>query len=242
MSVLSDYDIKMEMSNENIVIEPFNENNLSTSSYDVTLGNYYYKENTEEHFYNPYNQNSVESKWKLFDAMLFSDILKSYKDIDLYLCNGINMNDNVILLYPGENILAHTNEYIGGKNNITSMMKARSSFGRSFIKVCGCAGWGDVGYVNRWTMEITNNSSSIIPLVVGRRIAQIIFFRTGDLLDQKYSGKYNDYNWEPENMLPKLYLEKEALNIFYNEEDTESEDTESEENIKKINNNLCSIS
>lgn len=34
-----------------------------------------------------------------------------------------------------------------------------------------------MGYINRWTMEITNNSQHYsIPLVVGRRIAQIVFF------------------------------------------------------------------
>jgi len=46
-----------------------------------------------------------------------------------------------------------------------------------FFSFIQCAGWGDVGYINRWTMEITNNSRFYaIPLVVGRRIAQIVFF------------------------------------------------------------------
>ena len=39
-------------------------------------------------------------------------------------------------------------------------MQARSSLGRSYIEVCKCAGMGDVGFCNRWTMEITNNSRS----------------------------------------------------------------------------------
>jgi len=50
-----------------------------------------------------------------------------------------------------------------------------------------------VGYVNRWTMEITNNSRYYsIPLVVGRRIAQIVFFDTEGIEQQSYeaSGKY----------------------------------------------------
>lgn len=64
-------------------------------------------------------------------------------------------------------------------------MKARSSLGRNFIEICKCAGWGDVGYVNRWTMEITNNSRYYtIPLVVGRRVAQIVFFETEGILDE----------------------------------------------------------
>ncbi len=138
--------------------------------------------------------------------------------------DGISPTDKVIILRPGETILAHTNEFIGGKNHITTMMKARSSMGRNFIEVCKCAGWGDVGYVNRWTMEITNNSKNyIIPLVVGRRIAQIIFFETGPILDtdQNYAstGKYATStdittlkkNWQPSEMLPKLYKDRDTL-------------------------------
>ena len=98
------------------------------------------------------------------------------------------------MLLPGETILAHTNEFIGGRDCVTTKMKARSSMGRYFIEVCKCAGWGDVGYINRWTMEITNNSKNyIIPLVVGRRIAQMIFFETGPILEKDYTdtGKYS---------------------------------------------------
>eukprot|EP00026_Physarum_polycephalum_P013937 Phypoly_transcript_14398.p2 GENE.Phypoly_transcript_14398~~Phypoly_transcript_14398.p2 ORF type:complete len:104 (+),score=8.59 Phypoly_transcript_14398:561-872(+) len=100
------------------------------------------------------------------------------------------------------------------------MMKARSSMGRNFIEVCKCAGWGDVGYVNRWTMEITNNSRHYsIPLVVGRRIAQLVFFDSEGILDKSYekSGKYQttddletlQKNWTPYDMLPKMYKDKE---------------------------------
>ena len=163
----------------------------------------------------------MEHVWKADSfkkAKKASEVFKNYKfDFD-----GISPDDKVILLKPGETILAHTNEYIGGKNHITTMMKARSSMGRSFIEVCKCAGWGDVGYVNRWTMEITNNSRNYsIPLVVGRRIAQIIFFETGPILaadygeitDSKYQ-KSTDLNiikktWKPTDMLPKLYKDRD---------------------------------
>lgn len=97
--------------------------------------------------------------------------------------------------------------------------------GRNFIEVCKCAGWGDIGYVNRWTMEITNNSRYYsIPLVVGRRIAQIIFFDTvGTVGKRQYgdSGKYQGsqsveelcQNWTPTDMLPKMYLDREITRV-----------------------------
>ena len=100
------------------------------------------------------------------------------------------------------------------------MMNARSSLGRNFINVCKCAGWGDVGYVNRWTMEISNASQHyIIPLVVGRRIAQLVFFETGPIVGGDYSatGKYQTSTkmgelkkqWRPEMMLPRLWSDRD---------------------------------
>ena len=69
-------------------------------------------------------------------------------------------------------------------------------------------------------MEITNNSSHYaIPLVVGRRIAQIIFFETGPILGEDYtkSGKYGKMTdlqetmkkWSQKMMLPKLYEDRD---------------------------------
>jgi hypothetical protein len=40
----------------------------------------------------------------------------------------------------GKTILGHTNEFLGGRGSVTTMMKARSSMGRNFIEVCKCAG------------------------------------------------------------------------------------------------------
>ena len=77
-----------------------------------------------------------------------------------------------------------------------------------------------MGFINRWTMEITNNSRFYtIPLVVSRRIAQIVFFHVGPVLKGDYSstGKYQSTKilkkmkkeWNPTSMLPKLYKDRE---------------------------------
>ena len=70
-------------------------------------------------------------------------------------------------------------------------------------------------------MEITNNSRMhTIPLVVGRRVAQIVFLETYPIAGAPYS-KTGDYqkdntlekvkeNWKPEMMLPRLYKDREA--------------------------------
>jgi dCTP deaminase len=218
---LSNKRILEEKKKGDIIIDPFLPNNLATSSYDVTLGPYYFREKRTNYFqnhYNIYNKKHIESIWGT-EACKAEKASKVFKDANIEW-EGISPNDLVILLEPGETILAHTNEFIGGKSHITTMMKARSSLGRSFIEVCKCAGWGDVGYVNRWTMEITNNSRHYaIPLIVGRRIAQIIFFETGPIIGNDYNttGKYNSSTnlkelkkmWKPQDMLPKLYLDRD---------------------------------
>lgn len=215
---LSDKRILEEMEEGNIVISPFDVRNLATSSYDVTLGEYFYRPHSEwvDRLYNPYDEEAVKNVYGLPQfAQTAAGSTWFKKDT-----KGISPDDKVILLAPGETILAHTNEFIGGRKHITTMMKARSSLGRSFIQVCKCAGWGDVGYINRWTMEITNGSKDFyIPLVVGRRIAQIVFFETGPILDFDYAikGKYQTAQtlpalkagWKPEDMLPKLYKDRD---------------------------------
>jgi dCTP deaminase len=217
---LSDKRILEEIKKGNIIIEPFNRKNLATSSYDVRLGEWYFREQRQNFdVYNPYDKNQTDKVWGTEPkrADLAKNVLKDFE------FKGLKPTDKVILISPGETILAHTEEYIGGKNEITTMMKARSTMGRNFIEVCKCAGWGDVGYTNRWTMEITNNSRFYtIPLIVGRRIAQIVFFHVGPVLENDYtnSGKYqktSDLNkikkdWNPLAMLPKLYKDWEIQN------------------------------
>jgi dCTP deaminase len=218
---LSDKKILEMKKKGDIIIAPFKPENLATSSYDVTLGEWYYREqNPLDHhnIYNIWDKSHMERVWgtKPHQAMPAKEVLKKF-NVEM---DGIGPNEKVILLRPGETILGHTQEFIGGRNHITTMMKARSSLGRSFIEVCKCAGWGDVGYINRWTMEITNNSQHyIIPLVVGRRIGQIIFFETGEILNVDYTktGKYATSDnlgelkkaWNPQMMLPRLYMDRE---------------------------------
>ncbi len=215
----------------NVVISPFNEKNLGNCSYDVTIGPYFFREKDRWNhgrmeIYNPFSKTQVEEVWgqEAEEATLLKDFLQGRNaSLRRLLEDSIGPEDRIILLAPGEMILAHTEEFIGGQKCVTTMMKARSSIGRNFLSVCKCAGWGDVGYVNRWTMEITNNSRFYhIPLVVGRRIAQLAFFqvepiRKEDDYSQKSDSKYQSgvdlgqimQDWKPQDMLPKMWKDRE---------------------------------
>ncbi|MBU0461533.1 MAG: deoxycytidine triphosphate deaminase [Nanoarchaeota archaeon] len=215
------------MKDDRIFISPFNEDNLGTGQYDVSLGPYYFRENVNQgsvNVYNPYDEEHVQRVWgtQWHEAEIVGDwrLKTGYPPL-----KNIPDDARIIWLDPGETILAHTLEFIGGADHtITTMMKARSSMGRNFIEVCKCAGLGDIGYCNRWTMEITNNSRRYqIPLVVGRRMAQIVFFETEGIADRAANytagGKYQttpDHQkmmdgWKPTAMQPRLYKEREIV-------------------------------
>jgi dCTP deaminase len=227
--VLSDAEVLAAIDVGHVLIHPFDRAQLSTSSYDVRLGEWYYREQVPPlggDVFNVLDQGQVAAVWgDPQRAERAVDALERHPGASV---EGVGADDRVIMLAPGESILAHTQEFIGGRaynedrmrrrhpaGGVTTMMKARSSIGRCSVSVCSCAGWGDVGYVNRWTMEIHNRSRHFtIPLVVGTRVAQIVFLRTGALAGADYTAKgaYAGTHmldalveeWRPEMMLPKM--------------------------------------
>lgn len=218
MGVYSNKQIKAAIAEGHIVFYPYIAEHIAGSSVDVTLGNWYYRTErpSEGGFYNPFDKYSVDDYFSgALKAEVHSDWAKKHGRVPF---ENIPLDQAIIVLRPGERILAHTHEFIGIKAPGTSTMQARSTWGRNGIAVCLDAGWGDPGYINRWTMEIYNmNQHESVVLPVGERIAQLVFYETGEV-DQEYknlSGKYQPATadnlqsivreWEPEQMLPRAY-------------------------------------
>ncbi len=224
--LLSRDQILKHMQQGTIVIDPFSEQQLKTTSYDVTLGEWYWRESLpagRATIHNLYDEISTKSVWSgPFQAEPVAAHLEKLGP----QFKNIGGKEKVILLWPGETVLAHTREFIGGKDICVAKMYARSSLGRNFIEVCKDAGWGDVGYFNRWTMEMTNNSKHYtIPLVVGRRIAQMVFYEVAPVKKEiDYVGEGGKYqrsqelhelktSWNPSMMLPQMHLDWEVKNL-----------------------------
>lgn len=198
-----------------IRIDPFVPENVGSNSVDVRLGPWVYRQNTGPgvSLLNPWSQASAERLWRgptrlppvaslLMNGILCREDIGPFSD-----------DTEVLLLAPGECVLAHTMEIIGGLDlRITTKMYARSTIGRSNITVCACAGSGDVGYNIVWTMEIRNcNPHTHVLLPVGGRVAQMVFFE-GEPIDPKdsYAGKYQSgAPWRPEMMLPRAWMDRE---------------------------------
>jgi dCTP deaminase len=216
--VYSNTQIKAAIRDGHIVYHPYIEEHIAGSSIDVTLGHWYYRteRNISGGFYNPFDENDVS---RYFDGPYHADIHELWAQSNgRRLFSGIPADHPIIILRPGERILAHTHEFIGIKAPGTSTMQARSTWGRNGVAVCLDAGWGDPGYINRWTMEIYNmNQHESVVLPVGERIAQLVFYHTGpvDGEYQRLSGKYQPddssdlvaliNDWRPEQMLPRAY-------------------------------------
>ena len=224
MGVYSNIEIKAAIADGTIVSVPYNEGHVSEASLDFTLGYYFYKQEFEEdaRVYNPFDESEVKR--------YFKGPLEAVKHKDWCAKNGYKLFANIpedhpiIVLRPGERILAHTHEFIGIRTRGgASEVKSRSSWGRNGVAVCFDAGWIDPGYINRITLEIYNlNQHESVVLPVGERVGQLIFHHTGPV-DGDYSdgrngvsGKYQHTadldelirTWSPEQMLPRAYKDK----------------------------------
>ena len=253
MTVLSNKQIVEARESGHVVIEPFSMESVRKASYDLTLGEFFYRGSNLDGFYNPfagerevarefegpYQAKPYFNVWRKLggpsdwpiprQAIENPDYTSSARRFFTEESNhlglgleGIPDDHPVIVLLPGEFILAHSHEFAGIRAPGTTMLKARSSWGRNRISVCLCAGLGDPGYVNRWTMEIHNLSRKAIPLPVGERISQLVFFETGEVYggqygeETSYVSKYQDsqdisevmLSWRPQNMLPRNYMDQ----------------------------------
>ena len=221
-SLLSKPAILEHLKKGGIIIEPFNPDQLKSCSYDVSLGEWYCTriQDPSGQVLNPYSKKAIINR--------FSDPQHAQKAKDHPLYNplvweGIEPDDLVIVFMPHEPVLGHTIEFIGGTKTskggacFTAEMKARSSIGRYGMEICRCAGWGDVGFVNRWTMEMVSDGPDPIVLVVGTCVAQMKIYRTAKVADKDlygYDPGRDSYQtginlakimetWKPEMMLPR---------------------------------------
>jgi dCTP deaminase len=123
--ILSDKKILEEIKSGNIVIEPFNKDNLGTNSYDVHLG-----------------------KWL---AVYKNDILdaKAHNEIIKY-----EIPDEGFTLLPSKLYLGVTEEYTETLCHVP-FLEGKSSIGRLGIDIHSTAGKGDAGFCNTWTLEIS---------------------------------------------------------------------------------------
>jgi deoxycytidine triphosphate deaminase len=204
--VLTDIGILRHMLAGNILIDPFNSDQLTSNGYDVRVGHDFFRKRTlkdlvtqgsnplryqDENvlFYDPYSLPNVDFLWgEVETPMLAAELLeqrfRALKGgvISVEQCHEmgtlafVDKADRLIILGPGEMILARTIEKIGGAKIVTAMIAGKSTSGRHGFEVCSDAFLGDVGFQANWVLEIVNKHQQEASfLVVGTVLATIIF-------------------------------------------------------------------
>lgn len=164
--ILSDRDIHRAKILGDITIDPFDPESLGPNSYDLRLGRtllvYSGVEDNPDRPLDPRDQSSLMTRPLLIP-------------------------DSGLVLRPQRLYLAHTQE-IAGSTKYVPMIEGRSSVARLGLFIHVTAGFGDIGFVNQWTLEMV----PVLPIrvYVGMRICQI-FFHTPETAPVKdYRGKY----------------------------------------------------
>ena len=172
-----------------IAIHPFHEENLNASSYDVTLGRYFYrmKQLTP-------TITTLHGQWEGYH--------KATTVSELGIASPSGTGTEVgFLIGPGETVLAHTQEFFGATTPYATILTGYKGLTLNLVKVSSL--WGDTNYVDRWPLVVTNVSNHNIPLICDSKIATVCFLRTtatngGSIADLNQIVK----SWKPSNILP----------------------------------------
>jgi dCTP deaminase len=212
---LSDTEIVKALKEGRLFIHPFNPKQVTSCAYDVRLGNYVIRHRSSPIVENNGFSEKYTNPWSSsYQYWSWPELPKKVETEEEAEKTKLNIGDEYHLINPGELILAHTVEFIGGLKNLTTKMQARSSIARVGLTICSCAGLGDCGFTNRWCMEIRNSSSETLVLPVGKRIGQIIFIPLENCsINYSENGNYqvstNPWevveNWSPQELYPRLW-------------------------------------
>jgi dCTP deaminase len=172
MSVFSDQDILRSLFIKDLEIDPFVRERLNPASYDMSLS----LEGMSE--FNPFSFNKPIDP---FDANTYDYV-------------GLVPKDDKILIHPGHFMLGSVVEYINLKGNICATLEGKSSLARLGLAIHVTAGYVDPGFFGHLVLEIVNFSPRPIYLHKGMKIAQLVLYPTGEVLepyDKKAGSKYS---------------------------------------------------
>lgn len=164
---LSDYTIKGLLGIGDLLISPYDSNNLQPASYDVTLA---------ADLLIPLIPNDL-----MWNQTLD---LRSIPDVHEFMYQH-TMNDTY-LLKPGSFILGRTMERIKLPRYVRSSVEGKSSLGRLGIAIHITAGYIDPGFEGSITLEIKNNAPWAIRLYTGCKIGQLAFALCDRMVERPY--------------------------------------------------------
>lgn len=170
--LLSDRDIRQELTDSRIKLEPYEEQMLQPSSVDVRLDKFF----------------------RLFDNHKYPFIDPAQEQPDLTRLVEVEAGEPFIL-HPGEFVLGATYEQVSLPDDIAARLEGKSSLGRLGLLTHSTAGFIDPGFTGHVTLELSNVATLPITLWPGMKIGQMCFFRLSSPAEnpygsQKYGSRY----------------------------------------------------
>ncbi len=163
--LLSDRDIRGELSAGRIELDPFAVGMIQPSSVDVRLDRYF----------------------RLFDNHKYPYIDPAEDQPDLTRLVEVERGQPLIL-HPGEFVLGSTFERVSLPDDVAARLEGKSSLGRLGLLTHSTAGFIDPGFSGHVTLELSNVATLPIKLWPGMKIGQLCFFRLTSAAEHSYGS------------------------------------------------------
>ncbi len=163
--LLSDRDIRAEITAGRVAVEPFAESMVQPSSVDVRLDRFF----------------------RVFENHKYSVIDPSIEQSELTREVVVEPNEHFIL-HPGEFVLASTFEIITLPDDIAGRLEGKSSLGRLGLLTHSTAGFIDPGFSGHITLELSNVANLPVKLFPGMKIGQLCLIKLSSPAEHPYGS------------------------------------------------------
>ena len=163
--LLSDRDIRSEITAGRVAVEPFEEAMIQPSSVDVRLDKFF----------------------RVFENHKYSVIDPSIEQAEL--TREVTAEDGeAFILHPGEFVLASTYEIITLPDDIAGRLEGKSSLGRLGLLTHSTAGFIDPGFSGHITLELSNVANLPVKLFPGMKIGQLCLIKLSSPAEHPYGS------------------------------------------------------
>jgi len=163
--LLSDRDIRAEITAGRVKVEPFTEAMVQPSSVDVRLDRFF----------------------RVFENHKYSVIDPSTEQPELTREVAVT-DDEFFILHPGEFVLASTYEVITLPDDIAGRLEGKSSLGRLGLLTHSTAGFIDPGFSGHITLELSNVANLPVKLFPGMKIGQLCLIKLSSPAEHPYGS------------------------------------------------------
>jgi dCTP deaminase len=163
--LLSDRDIRAQIAEKRVGVEPFSDAMIQPSSVDVRL----------DKFFRVFENH----RYEVIDPALEQPELT--REI-------VAEDGEAFILHPGEFVLASTYEVITLPDDIAGRLEGKSSLGRLGLLTHSTAGFIDPGFSGHITLELSNVANLPVKLYPGMKIGQLCLIKLSSPAEHPYGS------------------------------------------------------